>query len=70
MELTLWVDPKEVCYRFGESKGSYCTLALFDDKEKIIPVSNSIENIEKEVVEEKEDDVLIFVNKFKKKKLK
>lgn len=33
VELTLWVDPNEVCCRFGESKGSYCTLASFDDKE-------------------------------------
>lgn len=30
VELTLWVDPCEVCCRFGESKGSYCTLASFD----------------------------------------
>lgn len=30
VELTLWVDPNEVCCRFGESKGSYCTLASFD----------------------------------------
>jgi hypothetical protein len=28
-ELTLWVDPSEVCCRFGEAKGSYCTLASF-----------------------------------------
>lgn len=33
VELTLWVDPHEVCCRFGESKGSYCTLASFNDKE-------------------------------------
>lgn len=33
IELTIWVDPHEVCCRFGESKGSYCTLASFNDKE-------------------------------------
>ncbi|RLU25248.1 hypothetical protein DMN91_003341 [Ooceraea biroi] len=38
MELTLWVDPNEVCCRFGESKGSYCTLASFDDKENTAPI--------------------------------
>ncbi|XP_012264850.1 protein BTG3-like [Athalia rosae] len=38
VELTLWVDPNEVCCRFGESKGSYCTLASFDDKENSIPI--------------------------------
>lgn len=27
-ELTLWVDPKEVCCRFGESQGSFCQLAV------------------------------------------
>jgi len=30
-ELTLWVDPREVCCRFGEAKGSYCTLAEFQN---------------------------------------
>ncbi|OXA60913.1 protein BTG3 [Folsomia candida] len=29
VELTLWVDPKEVCCRFGESQGSFCMLANF-----------------------------------------
>lgn len=38
VELTLWVDPKEVVCRFGESKGSYCTLASFDDKENTVPL--------------------------------
>ncbi|XP_014219477.1 maternal B9.10 protein isoform X1 [Copidosoma floridanum] len=50
VELTLWVDPKEVCCRFGESKGSYCTLASFDDKENMVPlITKRIEKIEKEV---------------------
>jgi protein Tob/BTG len=49
VELTLWVDPKEVCCRFGESKGSYCTLASFDDKENIVPlITQHIEKVEKE----------------------
>ncbi|XP_045207406.1 maternal B9.15 protein-like [Mercenaria mercenaria] len=30
-ELTLWVDPKEVCCRFGESQGSFCQLAVLKD---------------------------------------
>lgn len=29
IELTVWVDPSEVCCRFGEHKGSYCTIASF-----------------------------------------
>lgn len=49
IELTLWVDPNEVCCRFGESKGSYCTLASFDDKENAIPdFQEEHENAEKE----------------------
>ncbi|CAL1673419.1 unnamed protein product [Lasius platythorax] len=50
VELTLWVDPNEVCCRFGESKGSYCTLASFEDKENTVPIfqNEHKENIEKE----------------------
>lgn len=56
VELTLWVDPKEVCCRFGETKGSYCTLASFDDKENIVPLIKKhiekVEKVEKQVIEE------------------
>ncbi|XP_015793669.1 protein BTG3 [Tetranychus urticae] len=31
VELTLWVDPKEVTCRFGEHEGSYCVIANFKD---------------------------------------
>ncbi|XP_023014444.1 protein BTG3 [Leptinotarsa decemlineata] len=31
-EITVWVDPNEVCYRLGESEGSYCTLATFSSE--------------------------------------
>ncbi|XP_043666401.1 protein BTG3-like [Vespula pensylvanica] len=48
VELTLWVDPNEVCCRFGESKGSYCTLASFDDKENTVPIFQRDEQVEKE----------------------
>ena len=49
VELTLWVDPNEVCCRFGESKGSYCTLASFDDKENTVPIFHrNGEGLEKE----------------------
>lgn len=44
VELTLWVDPHEVCCRFGESKGSYCTLASFD-KEINTPQIENKENL-------------------------
>jgi len=30
-EMTLWVDPDEVCCRFGENRGSYCTIASTRD---------------------------------------
>lgn len=30
-ELTLWVDPNEVCCRFGESQGAFCQLAVLKD---------------------------------------
>ncbi|XP_047107587.1 protein BTG1-like isoform X2 [Schistocerca piceifrons] len=36
VELTLWVDPNEVCCRFGEHRGSYCTLASFNGKENLV----------------------------------
>ncbi|XP_015180594.1 PREDICTED: maternal B9.10 protein-like [Polistes dominula] len=48
VELTLWVDPNEVCCRFGESKGSYCTLASFDDKENTVPIFQKNHQAEKE----------------------
>jgi protein Tob/BTG len=62
VELTLWVDPKEVCCRFGESKGSYCTLASFDDKENIVPLIT--QHIEKAKKEEKQvnDEVNYIFN--------
>ncbi|KAL7643382.1 UNVERIFIED_CONTAM: hypothetical protein RMT77_005364 [Armadillidium vulgare] len=31
LELTVWVDPNEVSCRFGEHKGSYCTVASFSE---------------------------------------
>lgn len=30
-EMTLWVDPKEVSCRFGESQGSFCQLAVLKE---------------------------------------
>uniref|UniRef100_A0A224XS76 Putative anti-proliferation factor btg1/tob n=1 Tax=Panstrongylus lignarius TaxID=156445 RepID=A0A224XS76_9HEMI len=45
-ELTIWVDPNEVCCRFGESKGSFCTLASFCDKESLDSSSGSEESSE------------------------
>lgn len=46
VELTIWVDPNEVCCRFGEHKGSYCTLASFSDKENVITIDNKLEKID------------------------
>lgn len=31
VELTLWVDPDEVTCRFGETKGSHCLVATFNN---------------------------------------
>jgi len=42
VELTIWVDPNEVCCRFGENKGSYCTLASFSDRENIVEMSEEV----------------------------
>lgn len=47
VELTIWVDPKEVCCRFGEHKGSYCTLASFPGQESKVKVV--VENCPPEV---------------------
>ncbi|PSN30417.1 Protein BTG3 [Blattella germanica] len=47
VELTIWVDPNEVCCRFGEHKGSYCTLASFSDKENITTIDGQLEKIDK-----------------------
>jgi protein Tob/BTG len=72
VELTLWVDPKEVCCRFGESKGSYCTLASFDDKENIVPlITKHIEKAEKEekqVIDEKPASTSVPANSQQKTK--
>lgn len=48
-ELTVWVDPEEVACRFGEHKGSYCTLASFKDCNK--------ENTKGSSLDEKPQDV-------------
>lgn len=61
IELTLWVDPNEVCCRFGESKGSFCTLASFDEKENTIPILKS--NKKAEEKEDKDTDFLSNVQK-------
>lgn len=34
VELTIWVDPHEVCCRFGEQEGSFCTVASFKESNK------------------------------------
>ncbi|XP_014259974.1 protein BTG3-like [Cimex lectularius] len=47
-ELTIWVDPNEVCCRFGETKGSFCTLASFSDKESCGSTSGSEESLSEE----------------------
>lgn len=46
VELTIWVDPNEVCCRFGEHRGSYCTLASFSDKENITAIDKQLEKID------------------------
>lgn len=45
VELTVWVDPNEVCCRFGEHRGSYCTLASFSDKENVATMDKQLEKI-------------------------
>ncbi|XP_045027832.1 protein BTG2-like [Daphnia magna] len=32
LELTVWIDPDKVTYRFGEDDGSHCTLISFDEQ--------------------------------------
>ncbi|XP_024215328.1 protein BTG1 isoform X2 [Halyomorpha halys] len=51
-ELTIWVDPNEVCCRFGENKGSFCTLASFSDKESIGSSSGSEDSLSEDSVKE------------------
>ncbi|XP_034939246.1 protein BTG1-like [Chelonus insularis] len=59
VELTLWVDPHEVCCRFGESKGSYCTLASFEDEKNSV-FHDSTDSSEKE---NKSDERAIKIQK-------
>lgn len=62
VELTLWVDPNEVCCRFGESKGSYCTLASFDDKENTVPIFQRDNQAEKENKQsERQTKILVLI---------
>ncbi|CAL4109726.1 unnamed protein product [Meganyctiphanes norvegica] len=42
VELTIWVDPEEVCCRFGEAKGSCCVVASFKEGNK----ENYIDNFD------------------------
>lgn len=58
VELTLWVDPNEVCCRFGETKGSYCTLASFDDKENTPTMRRNNKNSEDKLTDEQ---VSVFI---------
>ncbi|PRD24282.1 UNVERIFIED_CONTAM: Btg4 [Trichonephila clavipes] len=43
-ELTVWVDPQEVCCRFGENEGSYCTVACFKDNKENL--SNNVQSLQ------------------------
>lgn len=51
-ELTIWVDPNEVCCRFGENKGSFCTLASFSDKESTGSSSGSEDSLSEDSLKE------------------
>ncbi|CAL8099959.1 unnamed protein product [Orchesella dallaii] len=54
-ELTIWVDPKEVCCRFGEHQGSFCTLASFKNGSGEIFLDQvNFEEIHKKTMEQKE----------------
>ncbi|CAG7733175.1 unnamed protein product [Allacma fusca] len=54
-ELTIWVDPKEVCCRFGEHQGSFCTLASFKSGTGEIFLDQvNLEEIHKKTLELKE----------------
>lgn len=48
VEMTLWVDPDEVCCRFGEFRGSYCTIASARDG-KLNNKSGSV-NVEEHIL--------------------
>ena len=41
LELTVWIDPDAVAYRFGENEGSHCTLVSFDDGEDQFETMNN-----------------------------
>lgn len=41
-------------YRFGENKGSYCTLASFNDKENVLEVSEEVKDL---IEEELKDEI-------------
>ncbi|KFM60104.1 hypothetical protein X975_24048, partial [Stegodyphus mimosarum] len=46
VELTVWVDPLEVCCRFGEDDGSYCTVASFKDNKENLNDNLNIEDLD------------------------
>ncbi|XP_053202628.1 maternal B9.15 protein-like [Panonychus citri] len=63
VELTLWVDPKEVTCRFGEHEGSYCVIACFKDgKSENISDKITIDAIEKEYLKKSKQNSYEFNN--------
>ncbi|KAK2707857.1 hypothetical protein QYM36_015512 [Artemia franciscana] len=57
VEMTLWVDPKEVCCRFGEHKGSYCTVASFQSSTKegkSIPIESVVDKAVQDLIDASE----------------
>jgi len=68
LELTLWIDPEDVTCRFGEHKGSYCTVLNLRDgnKENFVDQIN-VDELEQKALESAKQASFDMVNSRKRK---